>query len=188
MQFLRLVILSLIAPTRIRAFLKSVVSAAALLLFSACGKPTATPPAESPANPSPAPAHPKPAPQANWLTDLDDALEQASKENKLVFADFTGSDWCRPCVAFHKNVLTQPDFLKYAQANLVLVEIDYPIRKPQPAELKKTNQALKEKFQIKSWPTIIVLSTEGRILHREEGYEGGPAQQYIANLKKKLGR
>ena len=68
------------------------------------------------------------------------------------------------------------------------IKIDYPISKPQPAELKKANKALKEKYKIESWPTILVLDAEGKILCRENGYEGDPAPQYTANLKKKLSR
>tara|TARA_Y100000588_G_C14134554_1_gene873195 strand:- start:642 stop:1139 length:498 start_codon:yes stop_codon:yes gene_type:complete len=158
-------------------------AALALLLALACGRSPA--PADAP---SQSPSAPKAAPKAKWLTNLEEALAQAKKDDKLVFADFTGSDWCRPCVAFHKKVLTQPTFLKYAQANLILVEIDYPISKPQPAELKKANKALKEKYKIESWPTILVLDAEGKILCRENGYEGDPAPQYTANLKKKLSR
>ena len=41
---------------------------------------------------------PPPDPRAKqlWGDNLEIAKAQAAKNNKLVFVDFTGSDWCRP--------------------------------------------------------------------------------------------
>ena len=41
---------------------------------------------------------PPPDPRAKqlWGDNLADAKAQAAKNNKLVFVDFTGSDWCPP--------------------------------------------------------------------------------------------
>ena len=39
-----------------------------------------------------------------WTTDLPAAKDTAKKENKLILMDFTGSDWCPPCVALKKQV------------------------------------------------------------------------------------
>jgi thiol:disulfide interchange protein len=56
-----------------------------------------------------------------WLTDLDAAKAQGVKEGKPVLVDFTGSDWCPPCKALHKNVFMSEEFAaeasKYVLAN-----------------------------------------------------------------------
>ena len=39
---------------------------------------------------------------------------QAKAENKIVLMDFTGSDWCRWCIKFDKEVLDTPEFAEYA--------------------------------------------------------------------------
>jgi len=101
------------------------------------------------------------AEELQWLTDLPKAQAQAKKENKLVMLDFTGSDWCGWCIKLHKEVFSQPEFAAYAKKNLVLVEVDFPKRKEQTADLKKANQALSEKYKIEGYPTIIVLNGEG---------------------------
>ena len=49
-----------------------------------------------------------------WETDYGKALEKAKAENKRVLLDFTGSDWCGPCIQFRKRVLSRPDFAAYA--------------------------------------------------------------------------
>jgi len=101
------------------------------------------------------------AEELQWLTDLPKAQAQAKKENKLVMLDFTGSDWCGWCIKLHKEVFSQPEFAEYAKKNLVLVEVDFPRRKEQTAELKKANQALQEKYKIEGYPTLIVLNGNG---------------------------
>lgn len=121
---------------------------------------------------------------AAWLTDLPKAQTQAKAEKKLVLLDFTGSDWCPPCKALHKNVLSKPEFEAYAKTNLVLVELDFPDRKPQSAELKKANKALLEKFKVDGYPTIIVLDAEGKEIYRNSSYNGATVNDFIAELEK----
>lgn len=97
-----------------------------------------------------------------WLTDLDAAKKQAAEENKMIFVEFTGSDWCPPCIALKKDVLSKPEFLDAAQKNFVLVELDFPRTKEQAPELKKKNQAESEKYRIEGFPTIVFADAQGR--------------------------
>jgi len=124
------------------------------------------------------------AQESQWLTDLSKAQAQAKRENKLVLMDFNGSDWCPPCKALRKNVLSASEFLDYAKKNLVLVDVDFPRHTAQPAELKKSNQALSEKFRVEAFPTIIVLSGEGKELKKSAGYDGQSPKDFIADLEK----
>ena len=109
---------------------------------------------------------------------------QAKAEHKLVLMDFTGSDWCPPCKQLKKNVFSSEGFATFAKANLVLVEVDFPRAKKQSAELKKANQALSEKFAIEAYPTVIVLSSEGKQLSKDTGYDGSSAKNFVAKLEK----
>jgi protein disulfide-isomerase len=124
------------------------------------------------------------AADGTWLTDLPKALEKAKAEKKMVLADFTGSDWCPPCKALHKNILSSPEFLSYAKDNLVLVEIDFPRTKPQSDTLKKANKELAKKHDIEGYPTVIVFDSNGKELLKDVGYDGkGKAADYVAKLK-----
>ena len=84
---------------------------------------------------------------AEWLTDLPKALDKAKAENKMVLMDFTGSDWCPPCKALHKTVLTSPEFEAYAQTNLVLVEVDFPNRQAADRGVEGGERGLGEEVQ-----------------------------------------
>ena len=119
-----------------------------------------------------------------WLTDLAKAQATAKAENKLVLMDFNGSDWCPPCKALRKNVLSSQEFVDYAKKNLVLVDVDFPHNKEQSAELKKANQALGEKYGIEGLPTVIVLGSDGKELKKKVGYSGQGTKEFIADLEK----
>lgn len=124
------------------------------------------------------------AEEGAWLTDLSKAQSLAKSEKKLVLLDFTGSDWCPPCKSLHKNVLTSAEFAKFAKDSLVLVEVDFPRAKPQADALKAANNELKKKFEIKGFPTVIVLDADGKELFKKVGYGGTPAKDYVADLEK----
>src|SRR5882757_4954075 len=115
------------------------------------------------------------AAELQWLTDLPKAQAQAKAENKMVLMDFTGSDWCGWCIKFKKESLDTVEFKDYAAKNLVLVELDFPNKKPQSAGLKAANKALAGQYKVSGYPTFVVLSKDGREIGRQDGYEvGGP--------------
>jgi protein disulfide-isomerase len=123
------------------------------------------------------------AAESTWLTDLSKAEAQAKAENKIVLVDFTGSDWCGWCIKFKKDVLDTTEFQEYAAKNVVLVELDYPNKKVQTDELKKANAALKAKYDVHGYPTLLVLDKDGKEIGRQVGYaEGGP-KAFIAKLE-----
>lgn len=128
------------------------------------------------------------ASEEGWLTDLSKAQAQAKSEKKLVLMEFTGSDWCPPCKALHKNVLATPEFKEYAGKNLVLVEFDFPRSKEQTAELKKANKKMSEQFKIEGYPTVIVLSSDGKELKKKVGYSGQTVKDFIADLESLKGK
>ncbi|MBM3857196.1 MAG: thioredoxin family protein [Verrucomicrobia bacterium] len=112
-----------------------------------------------------------------WMTDYPAALKKASKENKLVLLDFTGSDWCPWCMKLDKELFSQPAFEKYAEKNLVLVLVDFPQGKKkseQSEALKQQNQELQTKFKIEGYPTLILLDAQGKQLKSSNYLSGGP--------------
>ncbi len=131
---------------------------------------------------------PDPRAEAMWGHNIIIAQSRAKENGKLVLLDFTGSDWCPPCMALHDFVLTQAEFLNYAEKNLELVELDFPKNKSIDAKLAESNARLAEKYNIDGFPTIIVLNAAGKIVHRDVGYSGKNAKAYTANLQKALGR
>jgi len=124
------------------------------------------------------------AAELNWLTDLPKAEAKAKAENKMVFMDFTGSDWCGWCKKFDAEVFNTKAFQDYAAKNLVLVQLDYPRKKPQSSELKKANARLKSQYGIQGFPTLVVLNKDGKEIGRQVGYTPGGPSAFIAKLEK----
>ena len=124
---------------------------------------------------------------SEWQTDYEQALATAKAARKFVLLDFTGSDWCGPCISLRKRVLSSKEFAAYAAKNLVLVEIDFPQGKKQSAELKKQNERLSKQYGIdeKGFPTIVLLDPAGKVIREFTGYEGEPSAEIIAWIEGK---
>ena len=123
-----------------------------------------------------------------WGTDAKVAQAQAKKDGKFVLLDFTGSDWCPPCIQLHKNVLDTADFKEFAKKSLVLVELDFPRKKAQAEALKKANQTLSEKYKIEGFPTLIVLNGDGKELWRQVGYGGDSTKAVVGQIEKAISK
>jgi len=120
--------------------------------------------------------------ESSWVTDYKKAQEDAKAGKKLMFLEFTGSDWCGWCMKLDKEVFSTPEFQNYASRNLILVKLDFPRRRPQTEALKKQNEQLAQKYGIQGFPTIIVLNGQGEKVG-ELGYmEGGPSP-FLAKLE-----
>ena len=120
--------------------------------------------------------------ESPWNTDYKKAQEAAKASHKLVLLNFTGSDWCGYCIQMDRAILSQPQFKDYADKNLVLVELDFPLRKAQPLETRKQNQELAEQYQIEGFPTVVVLNGEGKMVWRYEGLYMGGLASFLAEL------
>lgn len=123
------------------------------------------------------------APQTNSPPiDLHGAIAQAKTENKLVLLDFTGSDWCPPCMELEKTVFSQPQFQTYAASNLVFLTVDFPQKFQLSPAATATNNWLSDKFNIEGTPTLIALDGTGRIVWKHLGMLDGGPKALIADL------
>ncbi|MCW1920982.1 thioredoxin family protein [Luteolibacter arcticus] len=120
-----------------------------------------------------------------WETDFELAKQRAKDEKKDLLVDFTGTDWCGWCIKLKKEVFDQPAFQEYAKKNLIMVELDFPRKKVLPEELKKQNAELAKKYEIRGYPTILLLNSKGREVARTGYQEGGP-DKYIEHVKELL--
>ena len=121
-----------------------------------------------------------------WSTDYEASIAQAAASKKAILLEFTGSDWCPPCMKQNKDVFEQTAFEDYAKDKLVLVKLDFPRRKEQDPALKERNQKLSTQYGVEGFPTIILLSPEGKELARQVGYGGGGVTGFIDWANKNL--
>lgn len=108
-----------------------------------------------------------------WTTDFTKAITEASAKNKYILLNFSGSDWCGPCMKLKKEVLDSEDFLKFADSKLVLVRADFPRSKKNrlSPELKKSNENLAEKYNKEGkFPFTVLIDGEGNVVKSWDGY------------------
>ena len=118
-----------------------------------------------------------------WTTDLDKALEKAKAEKKSVLVEFTGSDWCPPCIAMRKNVFSKKEFVDAAAKKFVLVELDFP--KGDQAVADK-NEPMAKKYNIEGFPTVILLTPEGKEITRFFASEFPQIDTFLEHINKAL--
>ena len=114
-----------------------------------------------------------------WSTDLDQGFAEAKKAGKFVLVEFTGSDWCPPCIAMRKNVFSKKEFVDAASKHFVLVELDFP-RGDQ--EVAKKNRPHAEKYKVNAFPTVIVFDSAAKEVTRFTASQFPSVEQFLAHL------
>ena len=121
-----------------------------------------------------------------FTDDYDAALARAKAGQKLVVADFSGSDWCFWCQRLDKEVFAQEAFISVATNKYVLLMVDRPRDKSVLSEkAKKQNPELIRKYKIQGFPTVLLLDGDGKI-QAETGFVGGGPENYLRHLEEKV--
>ena len=117
-----------------------------------------------------------------FTDNMDEALAKAKAEGKLIYACFTGSDWCMWCRVLEGEILSKPEFVAGATNDFVLVFIDSPEDESLLSEhAKVANPKLVEKYNIEGFPTALILDADGKKIGRMRSREGG-VKGYVERL------
>lgn len=123
-----------------------------------------------------------------WSNNLEQAKVKAKEEGRLILLNFSGSDWCGPCIKLRKDVLDSDEFIRYANNRLILVNADFPrLKKNQlDKEQLKVNEELAEKYNPKGiFPYTLLLDANGNILKAWEGNPGLTPEKFIDAIRLK---
>lgn len=120
-----------------------------------------------------------------WNTNYKVAFTQAAKEHKMILLNFSGSDWCGPCIKLHNEVFTLDAFNTIAEANLVLVNADFPRAKKN--QLSKDQQRLNDELADKynqqgDFPLTVLINQEGQVIKAWTGYPAN-VDDFINDLR-----
>ena len=121
-----------------------------------------------------------------WETDFEKAKEKAAREHKFILLNFSGSDWCIPCINLKRTIFENTSFQSFADSNLVLISADFPrLKKNQLAkDLQKSNEKLADKYNPDGiFPYTLLLNAEGKLLKSWEGLPDFMAEQFILLIK-----
>ena len=121
-----------------------------------------------------------------WETDFEKARQSAQSEHKFILLNFSGSDWCGPCIRMHKEIFESDAFKQYAVDHLILVSADFPrLKKNQLSkDQQNKNEQLADEYDRKGvFPLTVLLSADGKVLKSWEGLPTGSPDEFTNKLK-----
>jgi thioredoxin-related protein len=98
-----------------------------------------------------------------FFSDVKEAQLKADEEGKSILMVFAGSDWCKPCIQFKKEILESPEFEKFAEEELVILYLDFPAKKKNRLSDEQTahNEALAARFNKDgSFPKALLMDAD----------------------------
>jgi thioredoxin-related protein len=121
-----------------------------------------------------------------WHYNLDEARQLARDQHKYILLNFSGSDWCAPCIQLRKQILDNPDFLQMADSSLILVNADFPrSRKNQlSAQQQALNNAMADKYNSQGkFPYTLLLDADGKVLKAWEGFHDERPADFVTEVR-----
>lgn len=119
----------------------------------------------------------------NWLTNYEEAVSLSRTTSKPLILFFTGSDWCGWCTRLEKEVLDTPDFIDATKDRFVFLKLDFPMNTTLHPQLTAQNKELQKKYEIRGFPTLVVLDSQQQKIGTI-GYQPGGGTKYAASLTK----
>lgn len=121
-----------------------------------------------------------------WEPDFNEAKLQAKARHKLILLNFSGSDWCGPCIRMKQDVFGNENFSNMADKELVLVNADFPRKKKNQLtkERQEQNEALAEQYNPSGkFPYTLLLDENGKVLRSWEGFPEESVINFTRRIK-----
>ncbi len=122
----------------------------------------------------------------DWSSSFETAKAAAVKEHKYILLNFSGSDWCGPCIRLHKEIFESETFSGFAHNNLVMLNADFPRQKKNQLEksIQKQNEQLAERYNDKGiFPLTLLLDADGKTIKTWEGLPKESPEEFINEVK-----
>ena len=104
-----------------------------------------------------------------------EVLAKAKQEKRMVFMDCYTS-WCGPCKMMAQEVFSREDVGQFMNTRFVNVKLD--MEKGEGRELAK-------KYQVKVYPTFLILNEDGEVIHKMVG--GMKAEEFLQHVQNGIG-
>ncbi|MBD0824242.1 thioredoxin family protein [Aestuariibaculum marinum] len=90
---------------------------------------------------------------------LEEALNKAKAENKLVFIDFYTA-WCGPCKKMAREIFPLSTVGEMYNKNFINLKLD----------AEKEGEAIAKQYNVTGYPTFLYLDTNGKVLLKDSAY------------------
>lgn len=153
--------------------------------MKSASEPVASAPVNPPAASAGAPVaakEPK-SPMADvWMTSFEEAQRDATRRNAAILALFTTSDASPAARQFQKEIALHPEFVNAFRGRHVLLHIDAPLRTELPAATVQENEALRDRYAVRKYPTLLILSATGEKIAEIEIADAAPSNAFRGRL------
>ena len=129
-----------------------------------------------------------------WEESETIAKQRSMREGKPLLIWFTDSATSPMCKAVSQELFSTNDFGNWATEKLIRLRVDAQVKITDPdldlgssedrrVALKNYGAALKKRYKIMGYPSLIMLSPSGEVLGRYRGYKRGQADFLWGQLK-----
>jgi thioredoxin-related protein len=106
-------------------------------------------------------------------TNFARSAELAKSTNRPLLLAFIGTDWSISSLKLDREVFDQPEFADNSSYNFVLCKLHFYQTQERLPEIVRQNEELATKYKIQEFPTVVVLSPDGREIGRLGYIPGG---------------
>ena len=121
-----------------------------------------------------------------WYLDFGKAKEKAQTQHKYILLNFSGSDWCGPCIRMKQEIFDAEVFRQFAGEHLVLVNADFPRTRKHALsnEQQKKNDQLADQYNKQGiFPLTTLLTADGKVIKSWEGFPQVTADEFTKQLQ-----
>ena len=124
------------------------------------------------------------AAKASDSTFIQKAEATASTQHKYILLNFSGSDWCIPCIKMKKTIFETGAFKTYAATNLVWMNADFPRSKKNltKAEIKQNVQLAEKYNKSGSFPFTLLLDEKGNVVKTWDGFPNISPEDFVKQI------
>ncbi len=113
---------------------------------------------------------------------VEDAMIECREDGKHLLIAFLGTGWSMSSDRLQKRILENPVFQEYAKKELVVLQLQARRKPPLSKEETKVFQKWVARFDIMTYPTLILIAPDGQEVFRH-GYKELDAEDYVGLLR-----
>ena len=106
--------------------------------------------------------------RGEWLVDYQAARALAREKDLPILLNFSGTEWCPPCIQMATNVFCAPEWKAFAAEKVIPVLVDMP---KDPGELSGERRELAARFGVQGVPVCFVLDSDGTNVLGQAGFQ-----------------
>ena len=110
--------------------------------------------------------------------NFEQALQQAQRENKLVFFDAYAS-WCGPCIRMANTTFKNARVGEFMNQHFVSIKVDME---------KGEGRELARRYPVRAYPTLFFLDAQGNVIQQNVGGQSNESLLKIAEEARQKGR